>query len=155
MKNLVTKPLAQRTKLTRKMRNTVVKTRCRFRLYRRSDRRVRKYMDLREFTSDREFSCTGPLYIGRSLVRSRIELVKDFRASVYARLFLAAYAQPLRYMYPYVVQAVRGTFTIVPPRPAFAYVLSSNARVHVCTHTCRRALGARTCERTRRNAAAR
>lgn len=112
-------------------------------------------MDLREFTSDREFSCTGPLYIGRSLVRSRIELVKDFRASVYARLFLAAYAQPLRYMYPYVVQAVRGTFTIVPPRPSFAYVPSSNARVHVCTHTCRRALGARTCERTRRNAAAR
>ena len=55
------------------------------------------------------------------------------RLFLYARLFLAACAQPLRYVYPYVVQAVRGTFTIVPPRlpPAFAYGPGSNARVHV------------------------
>lgn len=41
----------------------------------------------------------------------------------YARLFLAACAQPLRYMYPYVVQAVRGTFTIVPPRPPLRFCI--------------------------------
>lgn len=56
-----------------------------------------------------------------------------------------------RYPRPYVVQArYAEQFTIAAPRPAF-----SSSGAHVCTHTWRSALGAGTCGRTRRNAAAR
>lgn len=70
------------------------------------------------------------LLFSRERVKKRFSLFLFL--PVYARLFLAACAQSLRYALsrPYVVQArYAEQFTIAAPRPAFS------SGPHVCTHT--------------------